>query len=57
MPANVIDIAPIFTRISALTLSGPVRSTTRAALDGRDQRSRSRIAFQLSSIGFELENE
>ena len=35
VPVNFIDIAPILTRISAFTASGPVRLEHAAALDGR----------------------
>ena len=57
MPLNVIDIAPIFTRISALTDSGPVVSITRPPSTHGTTRSRSVTAAKLSSIDLVVENE
>src|SRR3954469_2944905 len=47
VPANVIDIAPIFPLISAFAAVGLVRSTTRPPWTHGTSRSRSRIASQL----------
>src|SRR5512132_1912784 len=57
LPVNVIDIAPIFMTISALTESGPVVSSTRPPSTHGTTRSRSVIAAKLSSIGFVVEKE
>ena len=57
VPVNVIDIAPILTRISAFTESGPVVSTTLPPWTAGTTRSRSVMAAKLSSIGFDVVNE
>ena len=57
VPVNVIDIAPILTRISALTEFGPVVSTTLPPSTHGTTRSRSVIAAKLSSMGFAVEKE
>src|SRR5919199_348537 len=57
VPANVIDIAPIFTLISALADVGLVRSTTRPPCTHGMIRSRSRIASQLWSTGLPFSKE
>ena len=57
MPVKVIDMAPIFTLISALTDSGPVRSSTLPPSTHGISRSRSRIASQVSSIGLPVLKE
>src|SRR3954467_13691539 len=50
VPVNVRPIAPIFTTISAVTVFGPVRSSTRPPSTHGTTRSRSRIVSKLSSI-------
>src|SRR3954467_5720835 len=50
VPVNVSPIAPIFTTISAVTVFGPVRSSTRPPSTHGTTRSRSRIVSKLSSI-------
>ena len=57
VPVNFIDIAPIFTRISAFTASGPVVSSTLPPWTAGTTRSRSVMAAKLSSIGFVVVNE
>ena len=52
-----MDIAPILTLISALTSSGPVRSSTLPPSTHGTSRSRSRIASQVSSIGLPVVKE
>src|SRR3954452_10484368 len=57
VPANVIDIAPIFTLISAFADVGLVRSTTRPPWTHGTIRSRSRIASQFWSTGLPFSKE
>src|SRR4051812_34661831 len=57
VPANVIDIAPIFTLISAFADVGLVRSTTRPPWTHGMIRSRSRIASQFWSTGLPFSKE
>ena len=56
VPVNFIDIAPIFTTISALTVSSLVRSSTRPPSTHGTTCSRSVIVAKLSSIGFDIAN-
>src|SRR4051794_9142374 len=57
VPANVMDIAPIFTLISAFADVGLVRSTTRPPWTHGMIRSRSRIASQFWSTGLPFSKE
>ena len=57
MPTIFIDIAPHRMRISALTESGPVVSSTLPPSTAGTTRSRSVIDAKQSSIDFVVENE